>query len=160
MSELPDRLQRAFEGHRSFEPRGASAFESVTTVFDGVVEVESTDDSTRFAITVTAPLLGAVTVEEMAPIVEDGWYETFERRVTDVGQIFRTSREVTPTVARDGDQLVVEAAFTDRNPRPRGRRRGRADRLHRGDLRPGNHPRLRVHRTGRQPSPAGSGRRR
>jgi hypothetical protein len=51
----------------------------------------------------------------MADIVVDGWYETLERRVTDVGSIFRTSRELTPTVTRDDDSVVVEAAFTDRN---------------------------------------------
>jgi len=115
MSELPDDLRRAFESHRSFEPREESTFESVTTAFEGVVEAGPTDDGIRFSITVTAPLLGTVTVDEMAEIVENGWYETFERRVTDVGRIFRTERELTPTVSRDGESVVVEAAFTDRN---------------------------------------------
>jgi hypothetical protein len=115
MSDGPEQLQRAVESHRSFEPQTESTFESVTTAFDGVVSATHTDDETRFSITVTAPLLGTVTDDEMADIVEDGWYETFERRVSDVGSIFRTSREITPTVSRDGDAVVVEAAFTDRN---------------------------------------------
>ena len=115
MSNFPESLQRAFESHGSFEPRGEASFESVTTAFDGVVAAEPTDDTTRFSVTVTAPLLGAVTDGELAEIVEDGWYETFERRVTKVGSIFRTSRDLTPTVSRDGDRVVVEAAFTDRN---------------------------------------------
>ncbi|ESS08374.1 MAG: hypothetical protein A07HN63_01876 [uncultured archaeon A07HN63] len=115
MSNVPESLQRAFESHRSFEPQDESSFESVTTAFDGAVAVEPTDDATRFSVTVTAPLLGTVTDGEMAEIVEDGWYETFERRVSSVGSIFRLSRDVTPTVSRDGDQVVVEAALTDRN---------------------------------------------
>ncbi|TQQ81087.1 hypothetical protein EGH24_08070 [Halonotius terrestris] len=116
MSDLPERFRRAFERHTSFEARDDGSFESVTTAFDGVVDAEPTGDSeVRFSITVTVPLLGSVTEDEMADIVEDGWYETFELRVTDVGKIFRTTRELSPTVRREGDDVVVEAAFADSN---------------------------------------------
>ena len=119
MSDLSDRLQRAFEQHRSFEPHSEPpaepTFESVTTSFDGVVTADTADNEISASITVTAPLLGTVTDDEMADIVEDGWYETFELRVTDVGKIFRTDREVAPTVTRDATSVVVEATLTDTN---------------------------------------------
>ena len=60
-------------------------------------------------------MLGAVTDDDLAPIVEDGWYETFERRVTDLGAIFRIERELTPQVSHDESEATVTVTLTDRN---------------------------------------------
>jgi len=115
MSALSDRVARAVDGHRAFEPAGELRFRSTTTAFDGAVDAAATDDGASFAVTVTVPMLSAVTDDELAPIVEDGWYETFERRVTDVGAIFRTDRELTPQVTHDDTEAVVTVTLTDQN---------------------------------------------
>jgi hypothetical protein len=117
MSPAPDGLARAVDSHRAFDPESdaETTFVSTTTAFDGVVDAESTDDGVSFAVTVTVPMLSTVTDDDLAPIVEDGWYETFERRVTDVGAIFRIERELTPAVSHDGSEAVVTATLTDRN---------------------------------------------
>jgi len=118
MSSTPAGLVRAIDSHRAFEP-GADAettFVSTTTAFDGVVDAAPTDDDrVAFTVTVTVPMLGTVTDDDLAPIVEDGWYETFERRVTDLGAIFRIERELTPQVSHDESEAVVTATLTDRN---------------------------------------------
>ena len=117
MSPAPDGLARAVDSHRAFDPESdaETTFVSTTTAFDGVVDAESTDDGVSFAVTVTVPMLSTVTDDDLAPIVEDGWYETFERRVTDVGAIFRIERELTPAVSHDGSEADVTATLTDRN---------------------------------------------
>ena len=115
MSALSDRVTRAVDDHRAFEPTSELRFRSTTTTFDGVVDATETDDGASFAVTVTVPMLGAVTDDDLAPIVEDGWYETFERRVTDLGAIFRIERELTPTVSHGENEATLTATLTDRN---------------------------------------------
>jgi len=134
MSSTSDRVANAVGDHRAFEATGELRFNSTTTTFDAAVDATVTDDGVSFAVTVTVPMLSAVTDDDLAPIVEDGWYETFERRVTDLGAIFRTGRyetferrvtdlgaifrtgrELTPGVSRDEGEAVVTATLTDRN---------------------------------------------
>ena len=115
MSSTSDRVANAVGDHRAFEATGELRFNSTTTTFDAAVDATVTDDGVSFAVTVTVPMLSAVTDDDLAPIVEDGWYETFERRVTDLGAIFRTGRELTPEVTRDEGEAVVTATLTDRN---------------------------------------------
>jgi hypothetical protein len=117
MTVSPDRIARAIDAHRAFE-RDSDAdttFASTTTAFAAVVDAEPTDEGVSFAVTVTVPMLSTVTDDDLAPIVEDGWYETFERRVTDLGAIFRTDRALTPQVSHDANEAVVTATLTDRN---------------------------------------------
>ena len=85
MSELPDRVHRAFRDHAAFEEVEAGRYESVVTAFDGVVSV-TPDEGGRiaFAVTVRVPMLDEVTEDDVAPIVEEGWYETFALRIEDM----------------------------------------------------------------------------
>lgn len=117
MSSVPAGLARAVDEHRAFEPDSdtETAFISTTTAFDGVVDAEPTTDGVSLAVTATVPMLGAVTDDDLAPIVEDGWYDTFERRVTDVGAIFRIDRSLTPQLTHDDGEAVVTATLTDSN---------------------------------------------
>ena len=107
------RAGRAFRAHGSFEQRDEDAFESVTTPFDAAVSVAAGDDGrVRLAVSVTVPMLDAVTADDVAPVVEDGWYETFELRVTDVGGV-ATADEVETSVTRQGDEATVEMVYED-----------------------------------------------
>ncbi|MFC5136494.1 MULTISPECIES: DUF5813 family protein [Haloferacaceae] len=116
---LPSRVRRAFRDHGSFEPAGDEAWTSETTAFDAEVSAEPSpeDGRIRFLVTVRVPTLSAVTVDEVADVVETGWYETFERRVVDVGGVTRGNREFDPRVERDGGTIVVNFELTDVNER-------------------------------------------
>ena len=113
----PDRVRRAFAAHGSFEREG-DAWVSTTTAFDGRVRAVPADErGIRFTVTVRVPTLSAVTAGEVAAVVEDGWADTFERRVVDVGGVTRREREFDPAVETDGDEIAVTYALTDGNER-------------------------------------------
>ncbi|ELZ41894.1 DUF5813 family protein [Halorubrum tebenquichense] len=115
--ELPDRVRRAFADHGSFE-RDGDGWVSTTTAFDGTVRAAPADEGrTRFTVTVRVPTLSAVTADEVADVVEDGWADTFERRVVDVGGVTRREREFDPAVETGGDEIAVTYALTDINER-------------------------------------------
>lgn len=118
-TELPGRVRRAFADHGSFEPADeAGAWTSETTAFDGEVRAEpAADGRVRFAVTVRVPTLSAATADEVADVVEEGWTETFELRVVDVGGVTRADREFDPTVAVGDDEITVEFELTDVNER-------------------------------------------
>lgn len=118
MSDASDRARRAFRDHGSFEQVDETTYESTTTAFDGRVEVSPAEDGRlRFDVTVRVPMLDAVTADEVAPIVEEGWYETFELRVKDIYGVTRKEHELEPEVAERGREAVVEASFEDINER-------------------------------------------
>lgn len=118
MSQLPGRVRRAFAGHDSFERVAETRFRSTTAYFDAAVDAEPTEDrGIRFDVTVRVPVLSAVTEGHVADVVEDGWYETFERRVVDVGGVTRIDRDLNPEVHRDASEAVVELSLTDSNER-------------------------------------------
>ena len=117
MSELPGRVRRAFTDHTAFEQVDDATFESTTTTFEGTVEADAVDGHIRFAVEVRVPLLNSVTEDEVAAVVEDGWFETFELRIEDIGGVFRTERDLEPAVTRQGETITVEASFEDINER-------------------------------------------
>jgi hypothetical protein len=115
--ELPDRVRRAFADHGSFEREG-DGWVSTTTAFDGRVRAEPAEEGRiGFTVTVRVPTLSAVTADEVADVVEDGWADTFERRAADVGGVTRADREFDPVVEREGDEIAVGYALTDINER-------------------------------------------
>ena len=117
MSELPGRVRRAFADHTAFEQVDDARFESTTTTFDGTVEADHADGQIRFTVEVSVPLLNSVTEDEVAEVVEDGWYETFELRVRDIGGVFRTDRDLEPSVTRHAETITIETGFEDINER-------------------------------------------
>jgi hypothetical protein len=118
MSELPDRVRRAFRDHGSFERTGETTFAATTTAFEGDVAVDALEDGRiRFEVTVRVPTLDAVTTDRVAPVVEEGWYETFELRVVDVSGVTAVERDLDPSVRRLEDEVVVAASLSDVNER-------------------------------------------
>ena len=117
MTETPDRVRRAFRDHGTFERAEDGGYRAATTPLDGRVEVSpGADGRIEFVVTVRVPMLSDV-ADDVAPIVEDGWYETFELRIEDVGGITRADHDLEPAVRRSGDEAVVEASFADLNER-------------------------------------------
>ncbi|GAB6880454.1 DUF5813 family protein [Halorubrum gandharaense] len=118
MSELPNRVRRAFADHGSFEPADDGVWTHESTAFDGEVAAEPADDGrTRFRVTARVPLLSAVVEGDVDEVVEDGWYETFALRVADVGGVTRGDHEFDPTVERAGEDIVVRLSLSDINER-------------------------------------------
>lgn len=95
MSDIAD----SFDAHPRFE-RQDDAWSPTTTDWDAGITVE--DETVE--ITVELPTLDAVVAgESVAPVVEDGWFETLERRLEDVdGVTYATVSDLdverTPTV--------------------------------------------------------------
>jgi hypothetical protein len=116
-SDLPGRVRRAFADHGSFEPADDDdVWISETSAFDGRVRVEpAADGRVRFAVTVRVPTLSATTADDVADVVEDGWTETFELRVVDVGGVTRGDHEFDPTVTVDDGEIAVVFELTDIN---------------------------------------------
>lgn len=118
---LPDRARRAFRQHDSLgDPRADATPPSQTSVpvtstpFDAWVDAAETDGgSIQFTVTVTVPLLSDVTEGEVADIVEDGWADTFRRRVEDIGAVTEGDHDLDPSVARTDEGLVTEATLSD-----------------------------------------------
>ena len=118
MSELPDRVHRAFRDHDSFERRDDGTYESTTTVFDGRVRPRPGDDGQiRFDVTVSVPMLNEVTEDHVADVVEEGWYETFELRVADLYGVTKVDRDISPETERADREAIVSVEFADINER-------------------------------------------
>lgn len=118
MSELPDRVRRAFRDHNAFEEVEAGRYESVVTPFEGVVDASPVDGGRcEFSVTARVPMLDEVTEEHVADVVEEGWYETFALRIEDIGDITTTERDLAPEVTTEGRHAVIRLSFADINER-------------------------------------------
>ena len=124
MSELPDRARRAFRRHDAFaaESDAEDRFAATATPFEGTVAAESGNGGEiRFEIVVRVPMLDEVTEGDVAPVVEEGWYETFERRLDGIGGgVLAGDHEIDPAVestTHEGTRVArVEASFADIGP--------------------------------------------
>lgn len=117
MTDLPERVQRAFDRHDAFAPADGSTFAVTTTPFEAVVAVKAGETVTA-AVTVWAPTLSAAVAdgEAVADVVEEGWLETFERRMEDADQPLSPGREVDPDVRTANGEVVVEASVEAGSP--------------------------------------------
>ncbi|SDY50764.1 DUF5813 family protein [Halobellus clavatus] len=115
-SDAAERARRAAEMHDSFESRSEGRYAVTTTVFDADVTVDGADGAAVFDVTVQVPMLDAVTADHVAPVVEDGWFDTFSLRVDDVDGVLRGTDDVAVAVERDGDEATVEVELVDIDP--------------------------------------------
>ncbi len=93
MTAFPDPVARELEAHDAFEPADNDTYRLTTTVFEATViasDAEGKRDG-EFTVTVSLPTLdAAVANEAVASVVEDGWFETLERRLEDVFSVAHT----------------------------------------------------------------------
>lgn len=116
--ELPGRVRRAARDHDAVGDAEGATFPVTSTPFDGRVAVAERDDGRiAFDVTVRVPTLSAVTTDAVADVVEDGWYDTFERRVADIGDVTEAGHDLAPETRRAGDEAVVEADLADLDER-------------------------------------------
>ncbi|WP_318568338.1 DUF5813 family protein [Salinigranum marinum] len=114
MSELPGRVRRAFADHDGFEAVAADEYASTASPFDARVTVDGVDNGhVSFAVETRVPTLSAVVEDEVADVVEEGWYETFELRASDAAGVTRGDHALEPAVRRAGEEVVVVVEYTD-----------------------------------------------
>ncbi|HKJ58243.1 MAG TPA: DUF5813 family protein [Halobacteriales archaeon] len=116
--EARERAERALEDHGAFE-RDGDAFSTADTAVDAHVRAEADGADVVYRVTVRVPTIDAVVAgETVAPVVREGWYETFERRLEDVGGVTR-DEPTAPTVKLDesADEVVVETEIAAGAPK-------------------------------------------
>jgi hypothetical protein len=103
-------LADEFADHARFESVDGG-FEPTTNDWDASVTVA--DDTVE--IEVVVPTLDAATNEPVADVVEDGWFDTFDRRVRDAdGVTLAKDVDVTVVSREDGD-ITVRLTLTPRS---------------------------------------------
>ncbi|MUV61834.1 DUF5813 family protein [Halobacterium sp. CBA1126] len=102
-------IEQEFAGHGRFE-RSDGAFVPTTNDWEATVSV---DDGT-VEITVVVPTLDAATNDDVADVVEDGWYDTFERRAGDADSVTLANDVDVESVSREGGDITVEITFAPR----------------------------------------------
>jgi hypothetical protein len=110
-------VEAEFEDHgrftRAADQREATdaAFEPTTNDWDARAVV----DDGGVELSVTVPTLSAVVNEPVADVVEDGWYDTFERRVVDADSVTLADDVTVTDVSRADGGVHVELAMTPRS---------------------------------------------
>lgn len=118
MTELPERAERAFECHDAFERADDEWFAVTTTAFDGRVTAAETDEwALEYTLEVRAPMLSTATEGSVGDAVEEGWFDTYERRLEDAHMVVREDVEFdTYRVFEEAGDAVSVFVFEHGNP--------------------------------------------
>lgn len=95
-------MTEAFAADDSFAARDGG-YEVTDATFDARVVV----GDERWTLTLTLPTISAVVEGEVGDAVAEGWYETLQRRLEDVGGVTRGTVDG-PAVTRDDGTVRVE----------------------------------------------------
>lgn len=94
----------AFESHGRFVHDEGEVFDISGLDFEGWVRVGAEE----IVLVQEVPMLDATVVgETVAPVVEDGWFYTFERRVGDVTNVTKVDLGE-PSIDREGEKVHIE----------------------------------------------------
>ena len=113
-TELTDELEAVVSDRDAFEITDGK-LRVTTTVFDAeVAGRERNDYATDFQVQVTVPTLDSAVVEgDVGDAVQQGWLETFERRLEDATMATRASVELDGfDVETDEGSVVVTYEFS------------------------------------------------
>lgn len=117
--ETVSRTTEAFEDDPAFRRADGEqeGFAATTTPFEATVRLDGADGGrATVRVTVRAPTLDAVVADEtVAPVVEDGWFETLELRLADAHTVTTDDAEP-PTVERGEESVTVSLSFGTRDP--------------------------------------------
>jgi hypothetical protein len=120
---IPDAVAGAFARHEAFTATGEGdgsagtegSFALESTAFDvrATASAVASERAGRFRLVVTVPTLSACVTDPsaVADVVEDGWFETLERRLGDAYDVAKTSVEGEPTLDRGAESVRVAFAF-------------------------------------------------
>ncbi|RZH66392.1 DUF5813 family protein [Natrinema altunense] len=114
MTDRQTPIASELESHDAFD-RTDDGYDLATTVFETTITADDAEGKRdgRVRVTVTLPTLGAAVADEVvADPVEDGWFETLERRLADVFTVAHTSTHDEPVVERDATEVRVHLEYT------------------------------------------------
>ena len=126
-----ERIERGFRQHPDFEQIGENEFETTAKPFENVVFVtdgesgDGAESTHEYRVVVRTPMLDAVVAgEEVAEVVESGWFETLERRLEDAHTVAQSDANP-PSIEREGsggetesrdEEVVVTVEFESADP--------------------------------------------
>ena len=111
--ETPEAVRDAAATRDALEP-ATDGYRVTTTRFDAwvtAVPSPTNDWATAFHVTVEVPTLSAAVDGEVGSAVEDGWLDTFERRLDEASKATRASVEPDLSVEVTGDTVTVTYEF-------------------------------------------------
>ncbi len=111
--DVPGPVEDALDDHDAFEPAD-DGYRLETTVFDAMVTATPTDGPRdgHVHVTISLPTLDAAVADETVPaVVEDDWFETLKRRLTDAFSVTRSVDGEGPAVDREGETVRVTLEF-------------------------------------------------
>jgi hypothetical protein len=114
---LLESAERSLADHGAFEERD-DEYAVTTTPFDATVRVDAAGEAIFYQVSVVVPTLDAtVEGDEVAPVVQEGWFETFERRIEHPGGTTRVDPgPPLVTLDLDADEVRVEVGFETTAP--------------------------------------------
>lgn len=112
-----DAAKRALADHHAFTSTSRD-YDVTTTPFPASVTPADSHTEITYLVTVTVPTLNAaVADEEVATVVQTGWYETFERRLEDIHGVTRSDIETASLSLDDAAaQIEITVRFSTRQP--------------------------------------------
>jgi len=117
MSDRLSAAERALATHAAFERRDGG-FAAASSPFEATVRLEPAGERVRYAVELTLPTLDAVVANEtVAPVVQDGWFETLVRRLEDLDGALLSDADP-PTVELDERAGVVRVGAAFETARP------------------------------------------
>ncbi|USZ73050.1 DUF5813 family protein [Natronosalvus halobius] len=113
MTTLPTPIADALEEHKSFSPVDDATYALETTVFEARVTATAAEGPRDGSVTVVVrlPTLDAATADRVAPVVEDGWFETLERRLADVFTVAETDTHDAPQIDHEDGVVTVTLEY-------------------------------------------------
>jgi hypothetical protein len=111
MREAIDVAVDQFSDHGAFERRDDRTFAQVTTPFEATASVLGGDGGVRIRLVVEFESLSGAVAEAVPEVVEAGWFETFERRVSDATTVTAADDDPTPQVTRGAETVTVDVSF-------------------------------------------------
>ncbi|MDZ7700774.1 MAG: DUF5813 family protein [Halobacteriales archaeon] len=117
MVDRLEKAERALVTGAGFE-REDGAFVAEGTPFEATVRLEAREGAVRYELEMELPTLDRVVAgETVADVVEDGWFETLERRLEDADGALRADVDP-PAVDRDerAGRVTVSAVYESARP--------------------------------------------
>lgn len=109
---MDDDLTAALEEHPTFAVRG-DTYRLTSAALESSVTVE--DDT--LVVTVVVPTLAAVVTDAaVAPVVEDDWFDTLERRLREGYDVTHSQAVAEADIERADDEVVVTYAIEAAHP--------------------------------------------
>jgi hypothetical protein len=109
--QTPEPAKRAFRSHDAYEEVDEGTFEVTTTAFDATVTAqEDPEGDIEYVVRVAAPMLDtAVVGETVGQALEEGWFETYERRLEDAPNATRATVDLRSYEVgiQDGDAVAT-----------------------------------------------------